>query len=319
VPRPVWTGSIAFGLVSVPVKLYTAVRDRSVRFNQIEEGTGARIRYRRVSDRTGEEVPREDIVRGYEVGDGHYVTITDEDLEAAAPEATRSIDIEDFVELARVDPVYFDTTYYLGPADQTADRAYALLYEAMRQSGRAAIGRFVLRSKERMVALRPVDGVLALETMHFHDEVVPAASIEPPDTANVGERELTIAHQLIESLATDWEPERYTDTYRERVLEIVERKSRGEEVIAAAPEEEPAGVIDLVAALRASVERTRDGRDTKTPGAAVDTPTNGDDLSTMTRQQLYQLAQEQRIRGRSDMTKEELAAALRDRRMPHSA
>lgn len=311
-PRPVWRGSIAFGLVSVPVKLYTAVRDRSVRFHQLEQGTGSRIRYRRVSETTGEEVPREDIVRGYELGDGRYVTVTDDDLDAAAPARTRTIDIEDFVDLAAVDPVYFDSTYYLGPADPTANRAYALLHEAMRQSGRAAIGRFVLRSKERLVALRTIDGALALQTMHFHDEVEDPSIAEPPGAEDVSDRELAVAEQLIDSLATDWKPERYADTYRERVLETLEAKARGEQIVAPEPEAEPADVVDLVAALRASVERTKSQREGDHAG-------NGDAYASMTRDELYQQAQKAGIRGRSDMSKEQLANALRNQRASRSA
>lgn len=367
-PRPVWTGTIAFGLVSVPIKLYTAVRDRSVRFHQLEEGTGARIRYRRVSEQSGEEVPRERIVKGYELGDGRYVQISDEELDAAAPEATKAIDIEDFVELDQVDPVYFDSTYYIGPADRTAERAYGLLYEAMRRSGRAAIGRFVLRSKQRLVALRPVEGILALETMHFHDEVADPLQVDPPDTSEVSERELEVAQQLIDSLTTDFKPESYADTYRERVMEVVDRKARGEEVVAPAEAPEPAPVIDLVSALRASVERSRQGSEGRSgqsadgdsgkeradrrasgdanggrskdssnggrskgrsnggrskakggEGAPAEADGEADELEAMTRQQLYQEAQRAGIRGRSEMSKGQLVAALREQRTRQSA
>ncbi len=327
-PRPVWTGTIAFGLVSVPIKLYTAVRDRSVRFHQLDEQTGSRIRYRRVSEQSGEEVPRERIVKAYELGDGQYVTVTDEEFEAVTPRATRTIDIEDFVELAEVDPVYFDTTYYMGPANDAATRPYMLLHEAMRESGQAAIGRFVLRSKQRLVALRPRDGILALETMHFHDEVADPASVAPPERPEVAERELAAAHQLIDSLARPWEPETYRDTYREELLEIVERKARGEEIVTSEPGEEPAEVIDLVSALRQSIEQSRGRQEAPAEGASSDedgasgTPASEGDsrpapqeaLDSMTREKLYRMAKEAGIRGRSEMSKDELVHALVERR-----
>ena len=177
-PSAIWTGTISFGLVTVPVKLTSATKSRDVRFNQLEEGTSSRIRYRRVSDQTGEEVPNERIVKGYEMSPGQYVVVTDEEMKALAPKASRTIEIEDFVDLDQIDPVYFEQPYYLAP-DANAVRPYQLLVEAMTELRKVAVGRLVMRSKESLVAIRPVDGVLCLETMRYADEVLPAANVIP--------------------------------------------------------------------------------------------------------------------------------------------
>ena len=254
-PRAIWTGSISFGLVNVPVKVYSAVHQQDIHFNQFEEGTGARIKYKRVSEKSGKEVPWEKIVKGYEVSKGKFVTIEPEELEAFQPKATRTIDIEDFVELDQIDPVFYDHPYYLAP-DTGATKAYRLLVDAMKESGRVAIARIVLRSKEHLVAIRPRDDVLTMETMLFADEVVPPDTLDEvrdDAKAKTTKRELDMARQLIESLSGDFEPDKYRDEYRDRVLELIERKAEGEEVVLEAPPEEPRKVPDLMAALEASI------------------------------------------------------------------
>jgi len=256
VPSAIWTGTVSFGLVTVPVRAVTATRSRDVRFNQLEESTGARIRYRRVSEQTGDEVPTEKIVKGYEIASGQYVTVTDDEMKALAPKASRTIDIEDFVDLDDIAPVYFEQPYYLAP-DPQAIKPYRLLVEAMTELRKVAIGRFVMRSKERLVAIRPVDGVLCLETMRYADEIVPAADVVPPleEGEEPSTRELEMARQLVTSLASEFDPEKYHDTYREELLGLIERKSAGEEIVARPAAEETGKVLDLMAALEASLAR----------------------------------------------------------------
>jgi DNA end-binding protein Ku len=252
--RAIWSGSISFGLVNVPIKLYTAVSPKDVRFNQLEEGTGARVRQKRVSAETGEEVPYERIVKGYEISPDRYVVITPEELDALDPKATHTIDIEDFVELDQIDPLFYERPYYLVP-DRAGSKAYALLVRAMKESNKVAIARMVLRTKQYLAAIRPLGDALVLETMLFADEVVPAEELEgvPGDDVEVSERELKMARQLIESLSTDFEPERYHDEYRERVLAMIEAKAEGQEIVAPSVSEEPTPAVDLMAALEASL------------------------------------------------------------------
>ena len=258
-PRAIWSGAISFGLVNIPVKLYSAVSRKTVRFHQLDREDNQRIQQKRVNPRTGREVPYEDLVKGYEVGPDRYVVISPEELEALEPEKTRTIEIEDFVELDQIDPVYYDHPYYLAP-DTGAAKAYGLLLEAMRESGKVAIARVVLRSKEHLVAIRPRDGVLTMETMLFVDEVMSPEEIDGASEdgkAKTGKRELEMARQLIDSLSGDFQPEKYRDEYRERVLELIERKAEGEEVVLEAPPEQPKKVPDLMAALEASIADTK--------------------------------------------------------------
>jgi len=257
VPNAIWTGSISFGLVTVPVRLVSATRSLDVRFNQLEAGTGARIRYRRVSEQSGEEVPTDQIVKGYELESGHYVVVENDELAALKPKASRQIEIEDFVDLADIDPVYFEQPYYLIP-DKQSEKAYRLLTRVMEEEQKVAIGRFVLRSKEALVAIRPVDGALCLETMRYADEVLaPGGEVGIlADAPEPSERELSMARQLVETLANDFDPEKYRDEYREEVLALIDRKAAGEEVVAAPAPEEPAKVLDLMAALEASLARS---------------------------------------------------------------
>jgi DNA end-binding protein Ku len=256
VARAIWSGAISFGLVNIPVKLYSAVSRKTVRFHQIDAESGQRIRQQRINPASGEEVPYEQIVKGYEIGPDRYVMISPDELEALEPQKTRTIDIEDFVELDQIDPIYYDHPYYLAP-DKGAGKAYKLLLDAMEDAGKVAIARVVIRSKENLVAIRPHDGVLTMETMLFADEVISPDSLDEMAAADgegaTSKRELDMAKQLIDSLSSDFEPEKYHDEYRERVLELIERKAQGETVVVEAPEEEPKKVPDLMAALEASI------------------------------------------------------------------
>jgi DNA end-binding protein Ku len=259
-PRSIWSGAISFGLVNVPVKLYSAVSKKTVRFHQLHDADGVRIQQKRVCPADGEEVPYEHIVKGYEISPDEYVVITNDELDAIEPTKTKTIDIEDFVDLDEIDPLFYDHPYYLLP-DKAAAKPYKLLHEAMSDANKVAIARVVIRSKEQLVAIRPVDGVLAMSTMNFADEIVPTDNFDEPtaDDAKTTKREVDMARQLIESLSGDWEPDKYHDTYRERVLEMIEQKAEGKEIVLQ-PAEEPQEVPDLMAALEASVKAAK-GRD----------------------------------------------------------
>ena len=265
-PHAIWTGSVSFGLVTVPVRVVSATRSLDVRFHQLEQGTNARVRNKRVSEQTGEEVPYDRIVKGYEIEPGQYVVIDPEELAALAPKASRQIEIEDFVDLADIDPVYFEQPYFLVP-DKNAEKAYRLLAEVMQEQGKVAIGRFVMRSKEALVAIRAVDGVLVLETMRYADEVLAPDRDQSflEDAAEPSEREMEMARQLVNSLASTFDPEKYHDEYREEVLGLIEKKAAGEEIVAAEAPEEPAKVLDLMAALEASLSRTGASAPAKRP------------------------------------------------------
>lgn len=256
-PRPIWSGSISFGLVNVPVKLFTAVRKKTVRFHQLHAADGGRIQQKRVCSLDGEEVPFEDLAKGYELYQGQYVVIDPDELDALDPEATQTIDIEDFVDLDEVDPLYYDSSYYLVP-DARGTKAYRLLLDAMRQSGRVGIARVVMRTKQYLCAVRPVGEALVLTTMNFADEVVGQDEVEGlPGEQEAGERELKMAEALIESLSTGWQPDKYEDNYRERVLALIEAKAAGQELVSQ-PAAPAAPVIDLMAALEASLAQTRE-------------------------------------------------------------
>jgi DNA end-binding protein Ku len=258
--RAIWSGAISFGLVNIPVKLYSAVSRKTVRFHQLDGSDNQRIQQKRVNPRTGEEVPYENLVKGYEIGPDRYVVIDPDELDALAPEKTRTIDIEDFVDLDQIDPIFYDHPYYLVP-DKGAEKAYKLLVDAMEASGKVAIARVVLRSKENLVAIRPRDGVLTMETMLFSDEVIPPDKLdELPQAADgkkTSKKELDMAQQLIDSLSGEFEPDKYRDEYRDRVLDLIERKAQGEEIVVEAPAEEPKKVPDLMAALEASIAQSK--------------------------------------------------------------
>ena len=260
-PRPIWSGAISFGLVNVPVKLFSATSPKDVRFHQIDAKTNARVRQKRVSATTGEEVPYEDIVKGYELRPDTYVTITPEELESLEPKATKSIDIEDFVDLDQIDPIFFERPYYLVP-DKGGAKAYALLRAAMQETNKVGIARVVLRTKQYLAAIRAKDDVLVLETMLFPDEVNPTEDLElPGGEVEVSPREEKMARQLIDSLTTEFEPEKYHDEYREKVLALIEQKAAGQEIVVEEPTEEPTKVVDLMAALEASLAAVKKGRD----------------------------------------------------------
>lgn len=270
-PRSIWSGAISFGLVNVPVKLFTAVRKKDVRFHQLHEKDGGRVRQKRVCSIDGEEVPYEEIAKGYELGEGKYVMIDPDELDTLDPEATHTIDITDFVELERIDPLFYDSNYYMVP-DERGGKPYRLLLEAMRDAGRVGIATVVMRTKQYLVAVRPVGEALVLTTLNFGDEVVPQDELEglPTGRTQVGDRELKMAHQLIDSLAAEWEPDKYHDTYREQVLELVEKKAEGKEIVAPVEPEKPAPVIDLMAALEASLAAAKGEATEKAAGAEED-------------------------------------------------
>jgi DNA end-binding protein Ku len=271
-PRAIWSGAISFGLVNIPVKLYSAVSRKTVRFHQLDSEDNQRIQQKRVNPRTGEEVAYESLVKGYEIGPDRYVVITPEELEALEPEKTRTIDIEDFVDLDEIDPIFYDHPYYLVP-DTGADKAYKLLLDAMKESNKVAIARVVLRQKEHLVAIRPRDDVLTMETLLFADEVIEPDNIDEMPDGSKGKttkKELEMAQQLIDSLSSEFEPEKYRDEYRDRVLDLIERKAQGEEIVVEAPKEEPKKVPDLMAALEASIAgaKRQGGSGAKTDGGA---------------------------------------------------
>ena len=270
-PRAIWSGAISFGLVNIPIKLYAAVSRKTVHFNQLDSRTGARIKYKKVSAADGEEVPSEAIVKGYELSSGEYVTVGDDELSGLDPVASRTIDIEEFVDLADIDPLFYDSAYYVAP-DKATVKPYALLQQAMEESGKVGIARFVMRSKQYLCAVRPKDGALVLSTMVYADEVADPAEI--PEIADlegveVSDRELTMARQLIASLSEDFEADKFEDTYRNQVMELIERKASGQSEIVAPPaaltEDK---VVDLMAALEASVKEAKASRK-RHPAAAT--------------------------------------------------
>ncbi len=260
-PRSIWTGAISFGLVTVPVKLYSAVNRKTVRFHQLSGKTGVRIAQKRVDPQSGAEVPYEDIVKGYELSPDRYVVIEPAELDTLQPKKTKTIEIEDFVELSQIDPIFYDHPYYLAPGPGGA-KPYRLLLEAMAETEKVAIARVVIRSKEQLVAIRAMGDVLEMATMLFADEVSsPDRLDELPDPKEVKttKREVDVAKQLIGSLAGDFQPDKYHDTYREDVLALIERKAQGKEIaVQPEAEEEQAPAPDLMSALKASLDAVRE-------------------------------------------------------------
>ncbi|HEX3736854.1 MAG TPA: Ku protein [Solirubrobacterales bacterium] len=253
--RAIWSGSISFGLLNVPVRMYSAVARRNIALREIRASDSARIKHRRVAEDTDEEVPYDEIIKAYELTPGQYVPLTKDEMGALAPEKTRAIEVQDFVDLDEIDPIYFDSPYYLGPADG-AEKAYSLLARAMAASGKVAISHFVLRNKEHLAAIRSNGTLLTLTTMRFADEVVPADELEilPEKAAKPAKREQEMAEQLIESLSTDFDPAAYRDEYREQLLALIERKAEGKEIVAAEAEAPKATKApDLMAALEQSI------------------------------------------------------------------
>jgi len=260
--RAIWSGSISFGLLNVPVKLYSAVSKQNISFRELREGDGSRVRHKRVAESDGKEVPYEKIVKGYEFAPDQYVTLTRDELSELEPKRTRTIEIQDFVDLDDIDPIYFEQPYYLGP-DKGAAKAYALLVQAMKDSRKVAIGRFVLRNKEHLAAIRPMGDVLTMATMRFHDEVVSPKDLdgevfEEEKPTKPDKREVEMAKQLIESLSTNFKADKYRDEYREELLDLLERKAEGKEIVTAPGEEpEPTKAPDLMAALEESLATVR--------------------------------------------------------------
>jgi DNA end-binding protein Ku len=333
--RAVWTGSLSFGLVNVPVGLYSATEDRSIRFNQFRAGTSERIRNKRVGEQTGEEVAFADIVKGYDLGGGEYVILTPEELASVAPGPSRTIEVTDFVELADIDPIYFDKPYFLAPHGKNGDRAYELLRKVMADTNKVAIATFVMREKQYLVAVRPEKNALVLETLLFADEVRdPVEEIDVlPVQASFEDREVEMAKLLIDSMTTAWEPERYSDIYRERVEELIDQKRQGT-VVVTEQRAEPAPVVDLLAALQASVTAARGragvsgaavGEDRQAepqkrreaaprPGAKHKTPAQraatGEKSAGASRSELLRQAGDLAIAGRSKMSRDELEQAV---------
>jgi DNA end-binding protein Ku len=276
-PRPIWSGAISFGLVNVPVKLTSAQSQKDVRFNQLDGTDGSRISTKRVRADDGEEVPYERIVKGYEIAPGRYVVIDPKELESLDPKASRTIDIEEFVSLDEIDPLYYEKGYILLP-DKGAEKPYALLAKAMEASGKVAIARFVMRTKQYLAAVRAKSGALVLSTMLFSDEVVAPHQVEGlPDAEAVApsDREVAMAEQLIESLTTEFDPTKFRDEYREKVLQLIEAKSEGQEIVQVEAGEEPTKVVDLMAALEASLAAAK-----KAKAAAADSA--GDERAAAT-------------------------------------
>ncbi len=256
--RAIWSGALTFGLVNIPVKLFTAVSQKDVRFHMLHDADGGRIRLKRFCESEEKEVPYEHVVKGFELAPHRYVTVTREELERYDPKATRTVEIHDFVDLSEIDPVFFESTYYLVP-DRTAAKAYRLLGDAMRRAGKVGIATAVLRTKESLCCVRPIEGeALALSTMNRADEVVQVSSLELPEAGGApSERELAMAEQLVASLTGPFEPERYPDLRRQRILELVEKKAEGQVIEAPVAEEAPAQVVSLADALSASLAAAR--------------------------------------------------------------
>jgi DNA end-binding protein Ku len=276
VARAIWSGSISFGLLNVPVKLYSAVSKQTVRFRELREGDGSRVKHKRVAESDGKEVPYEKIVKGYEYAPDQYVVLTRDELAELEPQRSSAIEIQDFVDLDDIDPIYFEQPYYLGP-DKGAERAYALLTQAMKDARKVAVARFVLRNKEHLAAIRPMEDVLTLTTMRFHDEVSSPQDLdgevfEEAKPKKPEKRELEMAMQLIDSLTSDFEPGKYHDEYREELLDLLERKAAGKEVVAAPTEEpKPTKAPDLMAALEESLAAVR-GEEAESDGKAKAKP-----------------------------------------------
>jgi len=268
--RAIWSGSISFGLLNVPVKLYSAVARRGIALREIRESDSARIKHRRVAEGTDEEVPYDKIVKAYEITSGRYVQLSAEEMDALRPEKSRSIDVQDFVDIEEIDPMYFNSPYYLGPADG-AEKAYSLLAAAMESSGKAAIARFVFRNKEHLAAIRAGDGVLTLTTMRFADEVVPSAELDdafPESKGKVAKKEQQMAEALIDSLSTKFDPTSYRDEYREELLALIENKAEGKEIVTPEAEEPKATKTpDLMAALEESIAAVKEKRGSRKSSA----------------------------------------------------
>ncbi|MFC8449055.1 Ku protein [Kitasatospora sp. NPDC057223] len=337
--RPIWSGILSFGLVSVPVSLYAATEDHTVHFRQIQRGTSDRVRNLRVNERTGKEVAFGDIVKGFETAEGEYVVVEPEELDQISPGRSKTIEISGFVDLDQVEPIFFDKTYYLGPKGKEYAKVYTLLQKALEQSNRAGIALFSMRGKEYLTAVRADRGILTAHTMHFADEVRdPHREIGnlPESGTTVSDRELTMAEQLIDMLAVDWNPDDYKDTFEEKVHELIAAKQAGQEFEAPSAAPRPSNVIDLMDVLSRSLESagrpagadadagggSEAGAEDEGAGKPRKRASAGrkkapaEDLSELTKAELYRRASELDIPHRSTMTRDELQAALEQAAVP---
>jgi len=349
--RSIWTGYLSFGLVVLPVGLYSGIEQRDLRFHQFEKGTTKRVRYKRVAEDTDREVPYDKIVKGLETASGDYVMLSQEELASAEPGKTKTIEIGDFVALSEIDPIYFEKSYYLAPRDKDAGKPYALLREAMSKAGRVGVATFVMRGRQYLCAIRPSEDVLVLETMYYADEVRdPKTALDKlPDKIDFDEREIKVASSLIEAMTVSWEPQRYHDAYREAVIAIAKAKEEGQEIETVAPTKADSKVVDLTAALERSIAAAKERRAAGGSGgssaggsgsgsavsnrSSADSGSKGsgakarsdaakgssgakaaassaDDLSDLSRDELYERAQKLKIPGRSKMSREDLAEAV---------
>jgi DNA end-binding protein Ku len=304
--RAIWSGSISFGLVTIPVGLYSATEDHTMHFNQFERDTSDRIRYERVNERTGEEVDYADVVKGHEVGDGDYVVVEPDELKAVAPGRSRSIDIETFVDLSDIDPIFFQKTYWLAPDNEDYARPYVLLATAMTRTNRAGIATFVMRGKQYLTAVRADGDVLALDTLYFADEIRDPHELldSLPKKVKPKANELKMAASLIESMSGAWKPEEYSDTYTGKVRKLIRDKRKGKEIITESEPPEQTGVIDLMDALQRSVEGAQSGRSRKKSGSEGR-------IEDASKSELDALARELKIKGRSRMNRAELLRSVR--------
>ena len=303
--RPIWSGAINFGLVTIPVELYSATEDHTISFRQFERGTSDRIRYKRINERTGKEVAFSDIVKGAEVGGGEYVIIEPEELDQIAPGRSRTIDINTFVDLDEIDPIHFQKTYWLAPSKEEYGKSYSLLLQAMEKTNRAGIASFVMRGKEYLTAVRAGDGLLILNTLLFVEDIRdPAKELKNlPEITTARGKELEMATNLIESMTDEWRPEEFKDTYTEQVEKLIDTKRDGKEIVAESEPAEPTKVVDLFEALSRSVEGRKKGG--STPASA-----KAEALDDLSKADLEKLAKELDIKGRSKMTKDELEKAI---------
>jgi DNA end-binding protein Ku len=312
-PRALWTGSLSFGLVNVPVQLMSAARDLDYHFNELHEKDKARIEQRRFCSKEDVEVLYEEVAHGYDL-DGRQVIVTDDELASVEPRKTRTIDIEAFVSLPDIDPIYFDHPYVLVPAGESEGtlRAYRLLVGVMERTDRAALGRFVMRTKEYLAAVRVRDGGLTLTTMLFHDEVRPTKPV-PTGGRKPSKKQLDEAIALIEALSTDWDPEAYEDCYRERLRRVIEDKRKRRTIEAPEPEREPKPAPDLMEALQRALDNVRSGKDPRAEPDDGDGSSGDGELDELSRDELYERAQKEGIPGRTKMSKKQLVKALSER------
>jgi DNA end-binding protein Ku len=320
--RATWSGFLSFGLVNVPVGLFSATADQTIHFNQLHKNTSHRVRYKKVDEETGEELSSEDIVNGYPLGGGEYVVVTREEMAEAAPGKSELIEIQDFVDLEDIDPIFFRSSYYLAPKGKGSDRAYALLLQAMLETKKVGIATLVLRDKEHLVAVRPAEKVLMLETMYFEDEIRdPEQELETlPPVGNANPKELSIAKKLVESLTDEWDPSRYKNTYRVRVEELIEQKRKGNAIVHGAEDRPKSNVIDLMSALQASIDRSTAKRPSRSAAKATATTKSASiniaahreqrGLDAMTKPELLERAKKLKVDVNSKMTKADLVRVV---------